>query len=370
MAKLVEQLPSGVAVYQVTDHPAVKCNIYCERPYCSADSRSFLYARQADDDSGGWDYLLCDFESWEERVVARGAMNASVSYNNDYYFVRSAGAKAKEMACIDLGTGDVAAVFAFRDGLGHAGHPGISRSGRYIAFGVALSYDPQRFGVELADVETGERRLICEDPFICNTHLQFGAFDDRTLMVQHNRGCEFTPAGERLRLVGDEGATLFLLDIEDGAITRLPLGTPHTTPVTGHEAWVGETSEMILTVAASGDFAPERGNILCLRAGEDCRQIGAGRRMCHIGTTHCGRYFCADGNNPQEVIIGSPATGKSVFVCDPRSTYGRGYGQCSHPHAYLSPDFRWVVFNSDVTGRPEIYAAAIPEALLAGLDDD
>ena len=43
-----------MTVYQVTDDARLKNNIYCERSYCSPDSRSFIYQRrtEADPSSG------------------------------------------------------------------------------------------------------------------------------------------------------------------------------------------------------------------------------------------------------------------------------------------------------------------------------
>lgn len=369
MAHIVEQLDNGVVVYQVTDDPGLISNIYCERPYCSADSRSFLYARHAPDSGGfGWEYVLCEFDTWRERPVGKGTLASSISYNNDYYFLREAGDTACEMVRLDLSTGEVEVAFAFPDGLDRAGHPTVSPDHRYIAYGTNISFAPQRFGVEVADTHTGERRVVHEDPFTCNTHLQFHPTRPALLQVQHNRGCEFAPDGKRLRLVGDEGATVFLLDAVTGEVTRLAVGKPYTTPLTGHQTWVGPTDDIIMTVIASGDFSEEKGNILLVRASGSFRQIGAGWHMNHIGTTPCGRFFTADGSTHGDIIIGSPATGRAVLVCLSGASYCREFGQQAHPHAYLSPDFRWVVFNSDRTGRPQLYAAAISEDLLAGLD--
>ena len=35
-------------------------------------------------------------------------------------------------------------------------------------------------------------------------------------------------------------------------------------------------------------------------------------------------------------------------------------------HAYLSPDLRWMGYNACLSGKPEVYVAAIPPALLDG----
>jgi Tol biopolymer transport system component len=39
--------------------------------------------------------------------------------------------------------------------------------------------------------------------------------------------------------------------------------------------------------------------------------------------------------------------------------------QDTHGHSYLSPDAKWMVFNSDRTGQPQIHVASIPDAIVA-----
>ena len=43
--KLTEQ-PNDVELTQVTTDPREKSNIYCELPYCSVDSRAFVYEQK------------------------------------------------------------------------------------------------------------------------------------------------------------------------------------------------------------------------------------------------------------------------------------------------------------------------------------
>jgi hypothetical protein len=40
------QQDTGSTIYQVTDDTLYKSNIYCEIPYCSVDSRYFVFHRQ------------------------------------------------------------------------------------------------------------------------------------------------------------------------------------------------------------------------------------------------------------------------------------------------------------------------------------
>ena len=63
---------TGVTIHQVTQEERLGSNLYCERPFCSADSKRFLYARQIEpgglNDRRHWEYVLCEFGTWEEQV--------------------------------------------------------------------------------------------------------------------------------------------------------------------------------------------------------------------------------------------------------------------------------------------------------------
>ena len=185
-------------------------------------------------------------------------------------------------------------------------------------------------------------------------------------MIQHNRGGKYTPDGERVQLTGPEGATLYLLSVPEGKRTTLQVGTPYTTRCTGHEAWIGHTREMLLSVSASGDYAPEKGNLLGVRAGGPPRVIARGYKFGHVGVSRCGRLFCCDDyQGTYQVVIGSTQSGKSAVVCESKTSPTRS--QSTHPHPYLSPDLKWVIFNSNRSGHPHVHAASVPEGMVEEL---
>lgn len=372
---LSRELDTGATIYQITQENQLVSNIYCERPFCSLDSKRFLYARQLEgggtDNARHWEYLLCDFGSWEQEVVGEGFHQVSLSYGNDFYFQRPKSDGELEFVRLDLATGNLEPVWACDKGTGHVGHPTVSPDGRLLAYHYPISFDPQSFGVAVVNLETGERETVFEHPHLCNAHLQFHPTDNRTLLVQLNRGCEYTKEGKRLKLVGEEGAMLLLLDAVSGETEALEIGKPHTPRITGHQTWLGKTGEVIATVApeAPYDAAPDKGSVVSVRSGEACRQLGTGMVLNHIGSTPCGRYFFGDRIPRDTLAVGSPSTGKTVVIHEgpKEDSGGSPFGQQSHPHAYLTPDFRWMVFNSDQTGRPQIYVCQIPAELLNGL---
>ena len=368
------ELENGVVIHQVTRETRLVSNIYCERPFCSRDSRRFLYARQLNaggpDDRTAWEYVLCEFGTWEEEVVGEGVLQTTISYNGDFYFQRRASGERLEFVRLDMETGAVDPVWTCHEGMGSTAHPTVSADGRRMAYHYPISYDPQRFGVGLVDLETGEHDTILEHAHLCNAHLQFHPRDNRTLLTQLNRGCEYTPQGRCLTLAGSEGATLLLLDALSGETQPLQIGKPYTSPCSGHQTWVGSTHDVIATVRPMGQYepAPGKGTVVLVAKSESSRQLPTGSGLVHIGSTPCGRYFFGDCVEGDHIAIGSSATARIVVVHDdPEDPGGWPYGQHSHPHAYLTPDFRWMVFNSDHAGLPQIHAAEIPPALLEGL---
>jgi hypothetical protein len=200
-----------------------------------------------------------------------------------------AGEAAQELVRLDLSTGRSEVIYAWPEGLKPRGLGTMSPGERYYAYGVTISYAPQMFGTEVVDLKAGTRAIIHTDPYTCNPHTQFEPSDGKQVMVQHNRGCEFLPDGTRVKLVGEEGATEFLLDVPSGEVTRLQVGEPYTTPITGHEAWIGDTKEILLSVRAEGDYAPEKGNLVAVKAGAPARTVSSGYRVNHVGTSPCGR---------------------------------------------------------------------------------
>jgi hypothetical protein len=243
----------------------------------------------------------------------------------------------------------------------------VSADKRFYAGGVLADDTWTSFGILLVDLRNGEEKIIDRDPYILNPHPQFEPGRSEVLLIQHNRGGRYAPDGKLERLVGPEGATLYLLSAASGKRTELQVGKPYTTPATGHEAWIGTTGEVALSVAASGAYAPEKGNLLAVRPGRPARVAGSGFRFNHVGVSRCGRFFCCDDwQGSYKIVVGSLRTGRSRVLCDSETVPNRS--QNTHPHAYLTPDLRWVIFNSNRTGFPHIHAARVPDGMLEELE--
>jgi hypothetical protein len=94
--------------------------------------------------------------------------------------------------------------------------------------------------------------------------------------------------------------------------------------------------------------------------------VAKGYRFAHVGVSRCGRLFsCDDFQGAYKAVIGSNQTGKTAVVCETKSSPTRS--QSTHPHPYLTPDLKWVIFNSNRSGFPHVHAASVPDGMVAQL---
>ncbi len=362
----VERQPTGAEIWQVTTDEFSHSNIYCEVPYCSSDSRRFVYQRANPKLAGNrTEFMVVELGTWKQHRLdtALGVGGCAISHDGLFCYLKRADDGEVDLMRADLADGSIQRIYRLRDDVRIRSLGTVSTDRRYYAGGTKVDPGWTMFDILLVDLEKGEQKILDRDPFILNPHPQFEPGKGKTLMIQHNRGGKYSADGKRERLVGPEGATLYLLSVPDGKRTELQVGTPYTTPCTGHEAWIGSTQEMLLTVSARDDYAPEKGNLLGVRAGSPARVVAKGYRFAHVGTSRCGRLFsCDDFQGTYKVVIGSNETGKTAVVCETKSSPTRS--QNTHPHPYLTPDLKWVIFNSNRSGFPHIYAASVPEGMV------
>ncbi len=361
------QQSTGSEIWQVTTKEFRQSNIYCEIPYCSGDGRFFVYERH---NPKLWgrnkiELMVVEPGTWKQyRLdVTIGMTGSAISDGGLFYYLKQTEGKRLDLMRANLSKGMREKIYQIEDERDIISFGTVSADGRYYACGKRLGSDYKMFGILLIDLKEGTMRIIDRDPFILNPHPQFRLGGGRELMIQHNRGGKYTPEGKRIQLVGPEGATLYLLSVPDGGRTELQVGKPYTTAATGHEAWVGETGEILLSVMAEGDYEPDKGNLLAVRAGEPARVVAKGYKFNHVGVSRCGRFFCCDDwRGTSKVVIGSISSGRTAVVCESKAS--RGGAQNTHPHAYLTPDLKWVIFNSDQSGFPHVHAASVPDGMI------
>lgn len=114
----------------------------------------------------------------------------------------------------------------------------------------------------------------------------------------------------------------------------------------------------------STEEAREAGNLYAIKEGDKPRVVAQRYVFGHLGMSRCGRFFCCDDRGHQNrIVIGSVQTGRTAVVCYPENNR-------TYAHAYITPDLKWVMFNSNRTGSPHIYPASVPERLTESLLED
>jgi hypothetical protein len=105
MAIHLAERPNGVNLYQVTTDKLEKSNIYCELPYCSADSRIFVYQQQIPDaDINKTEYVACEFGTWKTEVIGRGLSGPGMTHKGIFFYRRTVPGKGQELVRYDLNT--------------------------------------------------------------------------------------------------------------------------------------------------------------------------------------------------------------------------------------------------------------------------
>ena len=353
----------GAELFQLTSAALVSNNIYCEQRYGTTDGTRIALLRSPLGRSPE-DLWVCDLRTHKVGRVCGNVYGHPPAglFTDNLFCIRSRNGDERMLTRVNLQTLEMDDVFDLRD-CPRWRYPVGTISPDERTFVSNLRIRDEVYGLYRIDLGKGEWEIFHEHQDICNPHPQFEPSDGKQILVQLNRGCELDEAGNCIRLVGDEGATLYTLDVSTGTVTYLPVGKPHTGPVTGHECWVGRSGRVILT--SIGNAGSE---IYLVSPGDKrARRLWHGLQFCHMAASDDGRYFIVDDTRIGRVYVGSIETGRMLPLCDTGSSCGTP--QPTHPHPYMTSDNRHVILNSDSTGLAQVWAARIPEWFLGALDE-
>lgn len=359
--------PSGAVVKQLTSAPAIHTSIYCEVSYMDASSR-WVICTKADNSHGPIEVWRADLQRNWLTPVADGVMpgiGMAVSPDQRFFFCLKDKGKARfALLKTDIATLEQEA-FTFPGSPRPHSLGSVAPDGRTFIAGAMLGRD--RPGIVRYDLKARSWRLIHEARDIFNSHAQIEPGHGTDVLIQHNRGGELDSQGRILKLDGELGSTLYLIDRNGSNVRGLPIGKPHTAPVQGHQCWIGSTGEILFTVWGSRAELIRQGNLLAVRPdNRKVRVVAKGRYFCHPNASKSGRFFVSDTQPEGLIVVGSIRTGQHRVLCESRSSFGSP--QYTHPHPYFSPDCKWVIFTSDRTGIPQVFAASVPDGLLEKLE--
>lgn len=363
---------TGAEIEQLTSEPVTSTNIYCEQRYASADGTRVAISRKPFGQPT--EIWVCDMRSLRLcRVVQAHPVGANASRNAVYGVVPNG--STSRLLRVDLVSLEVREICTLEMPVPHGGAP--TPDERWYVSGPYLVRD-NLFRLCRTDISSGRTETLCEIEDISG-HMQFDHAGSGLTIIQINRGRKRDMATGGGALTGPLGATLSVANVDSGKVTTLPIGRPHTPPISGHECWVGKTGQILFSAGQynvtssayvtlkdppDAERQMPRAALYLLKPGDPAPRVLAQDKLFnHLAASDDGRYFIADDHTTGSIYIGSIASGRSVRLCDSHTR--QGTCQYSHVHPYMTPDNKYVIFNSVVTGVAQVYAARIPDGFLA-----
>ncbi|MCC7354985.1 MAG: PD40 domain-containing protein [Anaerolineae bacterium] len=355
-----------IPILRLTSQPCINHHIYPEAPISTPDGKRFIFARSLP--LGGiTTFWIADVETLKVRQITDEAgAGAPVVTPDGKWFYYSVGRVIRRMSPETFEREECFVIPAELSWVG--GISSVDYSGtRFLA---AARGPSGLYGVAMVDLAKQRASMIYEGKDARNAHPQYSHNADRQVMVQVNDGIALDEHGNIVRLVGDNGASLHVLNDDGSGCVRLNVGSSPLERVQGHECWVGDTNKVITTLhrreSISSPWIQDR--IAVIAPGDKTyRIVGEGEGFTHIHTTPDGRFWISDCNRTAKVFVGSVATGRYRLLCNSGATFGSA--QYAHPHPFfLLGDGKTVGWNSDVTGVPHVYCAHIPEGFLEALE--
>lgn len=358
-ARELRDAATGARIVQVTNHPSINHNLYFLTSSFTPDQRFAIFASYR---SGEVQYYRAGFPAGEivqlTDATGVGGYSGILSADGGTLFYTASGT----VRAADLGTLEERTLASWEGG--QLGECSLSADGRWIVTAMKRE-GTSHLTVTATDGSGGQVIFDCPRTII---HPQFHPADPEVIEYAQD------PA-PRMWLVRRDGSGNTLL-YEHG-----------NDEFVVHETFLGAGEDLIFTVW------PHALKRMHLRT----RAITtvAAFNAWHIASDRIGAHVLCDTNHPDEGLqIVDVATGMRRTLCHPKSSSGGSqwkksryalkedweaaqqdrerslswmemnadtvYGpQWTHPHPSFSADERWVVYTSDASGEPQVYAVEI-----------
>jgi len=382
---------SGARIIQLTSAAAISNNIYGEQPYTSPDGKRIIIARCQDfcfDEEGS--LLVHELDTLKITMVVRRARGVRGVFNAAWSGLLYYWSPDRKLMRISLMTLEQEEVYREEDPSAPLPGSSVSPDQRYVIGMTPRLKGPGApvFQILRLDLQKKVREVILEHEGIYNPHLQFNPVDGKHILVQNNRGWRLKPDGSIERPNPDPGTTLFVIDSDGKNLTHVPVGPPITAGCTGHECFVADTGKILFSTGwtmkgweeSELDKRFPEGNIFTAMPGAAKPDVfpAHDHRFNHVCASRCGKYFVADSHAKGGIfhkgqiycvslVIGNLQTGRCRVLVEDSQASGGG-NQCTHTHPYLTADNRYVIYNADPGGTPQVYAARLPDGFLKSLE--
>jgi hypothetical protein len=355
---------SNVAIVRLTSQPCINENVYPEAPISTPDGKRFIFSRRAPLARFAT-YWIADIDTHKIRQITdeEGAA-APVVVPGGRWLYYSVGHLIRRMSPVTFQREDRFLIPGEFTGVG--GIRSVDYSG--TRFLTAARGADGLWGVAVIDVVLRRVWMIGQTADCRNAHPQYGNNASRRVLVQVNDGMEVDEHGNIIRLVGDLGASLHVVQDDGSRQQQLQVGSSPLERVQGHQCWVGRQDIVITTLhRRTSEGSPwVQDRIVTIAPGDaGYRIVGEGQGFTHIHTSPDGRWWVSDCNRTGDIYVGSVKTGRYRRLCHSGASFGAA--QYTHPHPFFLGDGQTLAWNSDVTGVPHIYCARLPEGFLREL---
>lgn len=399
------QSPPDLRVYQVTSDPRGASAVYPDRPSFLADGKRFII--QASDGPA-----ICDLnqDAALTPVFAENPQKQTIySMDGRYgFFTDAAEREAGRLVISRVSLDDHRVEEVFRaEGVlpgtdlkaGDFRMSTVSSDNRRVAGMVTLgdgkSADSRRC-VVMVGLDSGQATRVTSDHDFNNPHLQYCRSTDpeasNDLLIQMNHGAhvdERTGNFVGLGPPSDKGVDVHAVR-DDGSDWRdLPFGRDGLESCIGHQIWRGEGRSVVTVTLQNLDtsygWAQDTNQEAVagwpVPADKDGPHLGllspgARRvlltegfddpRFCHLACDASGlrivfdTFPIFDGERAgMQLYVGSASDEESAlsltYLLNTRVTFNKANGY--HAHPILSPDGSILLFNSNITGIPQVYQA-------------
>jgi len=350
---------SGAEVYMLGPDERPADNIYGEQPYGDQTGRRIaIRYYKTDAKPGGIEILDLVDGSRHPVITGQVPFPAFNAWDDWLYYAEKKpdGRWLRRCNFLTLQTEDVAKLPPER---GSYSYGTVSPDGRNYAVsvvppkpdGAAADAPATPAQVHLLDIQTGQWSVLLDKPGFHAKHEQFSRDGRNRVLIQLNQIPEVK--------------VVLLSELEiGGGETRFPADQPYTLRPTGHEAWVGITSEIFFS---TGTDANSKGNIWRGKVGDAQATLVSDKvRLSHISVSRDGKYWLGDtGERDVPLYVGRFATGNYARVCFSRTEYDNQ--QWSHCHPYLTADNKWLIFGARRNGHPQCWGAKLKDGWLEKL---
>ena len=341
---------SGAEIYLLGGDERPADNIYGEQPYGDATGRRIAIRYYPLPDKPGGINIL-DLEDGLNHEILSGTppFPAFHAWGEWLYYAQNVGDKKMLRRCnyLSLTVENVAELPPDR---GSYSYGTISPDYRYYA----VSVRPPEGGesqVHLLDLQTKQWSVLLDKPGYHAKHEQFSLDGRSRVLIQLNQMPDVK--------------VVLLSELElDGTERPFPADQPYTLRPTGHEAWIGTTSEIFFSTATNDTI---KGNIWRGKVGDEKPElVYKEKRFGHISVSRDGKYWICDTNEEGvPIYIGSFETGRCKRACCSRTEYDGK--QWSHAHPYMTADNQWLILGARRNGHAQAHGAKLKDGWLDSL---